>query len=272
MAGGFPKDGEYFGQFWGSGVPRFGGGVQQGLTPAMAARDPEPRPGEWCATWGWTSGKTDTQLRSAGLEKQLRPVPRAAAPLLHIDEAIRRLKAKPGYDPKNGDLKLKALAARRSMLTQKPHVPEHEPRGFGSSIKTDRGADPRLAARQRIGGTAAARRTPLRKDSESVNRLEFSAPHAHRRRAKGNAAERGRASGFGASQQTYRGAQSPLCPWSNVDPTTLDIKEDALAVRTGTVAAHPGERSCSKFDSKWTPFASTFPRLHFDSTFARILL
>ena len=179
-----PRDGEYFGQFWGSGVPGFGGGVKQGLQAAMPARGEEPRPGEWCATWGWTRGQTASDMRRSGVEKQLRPVPRAAAPLLHIDEAIRRLKAKPSYNADS--LKVKALSARRSMLKKKPHVPEHEPRGFGSSIKTDRGVDPRLAARNKLGGTKAAKRTPMRKDTESVNRAEFSAwvNHFHRNHRK----------------------------------------------------------------------------------------
>lgn len=116
--GGYPRDGEYFGQFWGTGVPRFGGGVRQDLQAAVGARSGELRPGEWCATWAWTQQPADN--------KKLRPAPRVSAPLLHIDEAIRRLKEKPSYDA--GSVKVKALHARRSVLSAQPFKPEHGPR------------------------------------------------------------------------------------------------------------------------------------------------
>ena len=294
--GGYPRDGEYFGQFWGAGVPRFGGGVRQDLQSAIGERAEEPRPGEWCATWAWTK-------QPAG-NKKLRPAPRAAAPLLHIDEAIRRLKEKPSYD--SGSVKVKALHARRKVLSMKPYKPEHGPRGFGSSIKTDRGVAPRPAAK--VGGTKAGKRKPLRNGAESIHRPEFSAPHSYRRREvlhmaaikkkldklqqlkakvalgeqltpaeqqhvkpirpdalktwqeppfKGHdfrgvfidnrmdelesdmAVLRSRKNGFGTSQQTYRGTQSPLCPWSSVDPSTLNIKADVHKVRVPKTMCPP---------------------------------
>eukprot|EP01043_Picozoa_sp_COSAG02_P099657 COSAG02_NODE_35765_length_464_cov_0.536986_1_plen_84_part_10 len=52
--GGYPRDGEYFGQFWGAGVPRFGGGVRQDLQPAVGERSEAPRPDARSATWAWT--------------------------------------------------------------------------------------------------------------------------------------------------------------------------------------------------------------------------
>ena len=45
--------------------------------------------------------------------------------------------------------------------------------------------------------------------------------------------------GFGTSQQTYRGTQSPLCPWSSVDPSTLNIRADALKVRAPKTMCPP---------------------------------
>lgn len=294
QAGAYPRDGEYFGQFWGTGVPRFGGGVRQDLQATVGARSGELRPGEWCATWAWTQ-------QPAG-NKKLRPAPRASAPLLHIDEAIRRLKEKPSYDA--GSVKVKALHARRRVLSAQPFKPEHGPRGFGSSIKTDRGADPRTSTK--AGGTGTGKRTPLRSTSESIRRPEFSAPHSYRRReglhvavikkklgtmqqlkakvARGEkltlqeqqqvkpirpdmlnmwqdpalrrdhkalitnrideleselATLESKKNGFGTSQQTYRGTQSPLCPWSSVDPSTLNIRADALKVRAPKTMCPP---------------------------------
>jgi hypothetical protein len=77
-------------QFWGSGVPRWGGGVGSALQAAAVrgeARGARRRqqPGEWCATWAWT---TERGGRPRG--KVLRPPPRAANPLEHLDERIER--------------------------------------------------------------------------------------------------------------------------------------------------------------------------------------
>ena len=126
------RDGEYFGQFWGSGVPKFAGAAAGDLQPAARRSARRPQPGEWCATWAWT--------QQPAANKRLRPAPRAAAPLDQIDEAIGRLQER---STKNNAEKIKAMRARRQVLNQKPYVPEHGPRGFGSSIRTDRGAVPR---------------------------------------------------------------------------------------------------------------------------------